>query len=287
MKEALFYKKLKNKTVQCQLCPHFCALKESEIGKCKARKNIKGKLTSLSYGKPIAINIDPITKKPIHMFLQGTKTFSIGTAGCTLKCLFCQNAEIAHASPEQFKTKFREPKEIVRLAEKYKCPSISYTYNEPVTEYEYMLDIAKLAKKNKIKNILVSNGYINQEPLKELCRYIDAANIDLKAFTDEFYRKTCKASLNPVLETLKTLKKEKVHLEITNLIIPTLNDNLKDVEKMCIWIKENIGKDTPLHFSRFFPIYQLKDIPQTPLSTLEKVKKIADKYLSHVYLGNI
>lgn len=287
MKEALFYKKLKNKIVQCQLCPHFCALKEDEIGKCKARKNINCKLISLSYGKPVAIHIDPITKKPIYRYMQGTETFSIGTAGCTLKCSFCQNAEIAHASPEQFKTEFREPIEIIRLAKEYNCPSISYTYSEPVTMYEYMLDIAKLAKKHKIKNIMVSNGYINQEPLKELCKYLDAANIDLKAFREEFYKTTCKAKLEPVLETLKTLKKQKIHLEITNLIIPTLNDNLKDIEKMCIWIKNNLGKDTPLHFSRFFPMYQLKHIPETPLQTLEKAKIIADKHLNYVYLGNV
>jgi len=285
MREALFYKKLKDKKVQCFLCPHNCIISPSKRGICNVRENNNGILYSLTYGEPCTINIDPIEKKPIYNFLPGTKTLTIATMGCNLSCKQCQNYHISKT--EIFTQPFVPPEKIIELALKNKTPSISYSYTEPTIFYEYMLDIAKLAKKNKIKNILVSNGYISQKPLKELCKYIDAANIDLKAFTDEFYKKTCKASLKPVLETLKTLKKEKVHLEITNLIIPTLNDNLKDIEKMCIWIKENLGKDTPLHFSKFFPMYQLKDIPQTPLSTLEKVKKIADKYLSHVYLGNI
>lgn len=209
MKEALFYKKLKNKIVQCQLCPHFCVLKENELGKCLARKNIEAKLVSLSYGKPVAMHVDPIEKKPLYHFLTGTKSFSIGTAGCTLKCLFCQNVEIAHANPEDFPTNLIKPEEIVKLALKNNCKSISYTYTEPVTEIEYVLDIAKLAKESELKNIIVSNGYINEKPLRVLCKYIDAANIDMKGFTDKFYKQNCFGKLEPILKTLKILKEKK------------------------------------------------------------------------------
>lgn len=285
MKEALFYKKLKNKTVQCILCPHNCIIKNTKRGTCHVRENKEGILYTLTYGEPCTINIDPIEKKPIYNFLKGTKTLTVATMGCNLSCKQCQNYHISKT--EIFTQPFVSPEKIIEIALKNKTPSISFSYTEPTIYYEYMLDIAKLAKKHKIKNIIVSNGYINQEPLRRLINYIDAANIDIKAFTEEFYKKTCSASLKPVLETLKTLKKTKIHIEITNLIIPTLNDNIKDIEKMCIWINKNIGKDTTLHFSRFFPMYQLKHIPETPLSTLEKAKKVAKKHLNNVYLGNI
>lgn len=287
MKEALFYKKLKKNVVQCQLCPNFCVLKENGLGKCLARKNIEGKLISLSYGKPVAMHVDLIEKKPLYHLLPGTKSFSIGTAGCTLKCLFCQNVEIAHANPDQFHTKFIEPKQIVQLAKENNCKSISYTYTEPVTQIEYVLDIAKLARKNKIKNVIVSNGYINEKPLKLLCKYIDATNIDLKGFTDEFYNKNCLGKLKPVLNALKILKKNKVWLEITNLIIPRLNNNPIEIEKMCKWIKNNLD-DVPLHFSRFFPMYKLTNKEETSAKTLENAYNIAKKQgVKYVYIGNI
>lgn len=287
MKEALFYKKLKKKVVRCFLCPNFCVINENELGKCLARKNINGKLISLSYGKPVAINIDPIEKKPLYHFLPGTKTFSIGTAGCTLKCDFCQNYEIAQTSPEDFSAKVIGPEEIIKKARENNCRSISYTYNEPTAFYEYVLDIAKLARKNKIKNIIVSNGYINEEPLKRLIKYIDAANIDLKGFTEIFYKKNCFGSLKPVLNALKILKSN-VWLEITNLIIPGLNDNQKDIDKMCRWIKKNLGSDIPLHFSRFFPMHKMLNKQITPVETLEKAYKIAkNNGINYVYIGNV
>lgn len=286
MKEALYYKKLKNKIVQCQLCPHFCVLKQDEVGKCRVRQNISGTLYSLVFGKACSIAIDPIEKKPLYRFLPGTKTLSIATVGCNLSCLQCQNYEISQVGPT-ITLPTTQPKKIIETALKEKCPSISYTYSEPTIAYEYVLSIAKLAKKNNIKNIIVSNGFINPEPLKKLCKYLNAANIDIKSFRESFYKKVCKSSLKPVLEALKILKENNIHIEITNLLIPTLNDNPKEIEEMCKWIKENLGEKTPLHFSRFFPMYQLKDVPITPIETLEKAKQIGDKYLKYVYIGNV
>ncbi len=286
MISALFYKKIRDKTVQCQLCPHFCTLKKEREGKCRVRKNIDGKLFSLSYARPVSINIDPISKKPIYHMLQGTETFSIGMAGCNLKCNHCQNWEISQESPEKFITQEVNARDLIRKALKLKCPSISYTYTEPLVSYEFVLDIAKLAKESSLKNIIVSNGFINKEPLIELCKYLDAANIDIKAFNEEFYKKICNARLKPVLESLKTLKENKVHIEITNLIIPGLNDNFREIEEMCKWIKNNLG-DVPIHFSRFFPMYKMKDKEPTPLKTLEKAYKIAKRHLSFVHLGNV
>ncbi|MDD5133408.1 MAG: AmmeMemoRadiSam system radical SAM enzyme [Candidatus Nanoarchaeia archaeon] len=287
MKEALFYKKLKNKIVQCQLCPNFCVLKENEPGKCLARKNISGKLISLSYGKPIAMNIDPIEKKPFFHFMPGEKVFSIGTAGCTFKCLNCQNFDISQISPEDISTQFVSPEEIIDKVKKSGCKIIAYTYSEPTTMFEYMLDICKLAKKEKIKNVFVSNGYINEKPLQELCKYIDTANIDLKSINNEFYEKICSGKLEPVLKALKILHKNKVWIEITNLIIPRLNDSSKDIEKLCKWVK-NLDKNIPIHFSRFFPMYKLLNKPETPNKTLENAYKIAKKQgLKYIYIGNL
>ena len=285
MKEALFYKKLKNK-VQCNLCPHNCVIKEESTGLCRVRKNIKGKLYSLVYAKPVAIQLDPLTKKPLYHFLPGENALSIGTVGCQMACWSCQNYHISQANPEEYQINEVPPEKIIEMCIKNNCRVIAYTYNDPVVFYEYMLDIAKLAKKNGIKNIIVSNGYINEEPLKELCKYIDAANIDLKSMSNKFYEKYCNGRLAPVLNCLKILKKEKVYFEITNLIIPGANDKSKDFERLANWISENLG-DIVLHFSRFFPMYKLEDVKETPVKTMDMAKKIGEKYLSYVYLGNI
>ena len=285
MKEALYYKKLKD-SVQCQLCPHFCTLKENQFGICNVRQNIKGKLISQNYGRLISKGIDPIEKKPFYHFLPNTQTYSIATVGCNLKCLHCQNADISQANITDFQVPLTTPDEIVKEAAENNCKSISYTYTEPTIQYEFMLDTAKLAKKTKLKNCIVSNGYINPEPLKELCKYIDAANIDLKSFNKKFYKEICKAELKPVLNSLKILKQNNIHLEITNLIIPTKNDDLKEIDQMCKWIKDNLG-DIPLHFSRFFPMYKMLNFPPTTIETLKKAKEIAEKYLDNVHLGNI
>lgn len=286
MKEALFYKKLKNKIVRCELCPRLCLISAGKRGNCCVRENIKGKLYSLVYGKAVAVNIDPIEKKPLYHFLPGSKVFSFGTAGCNLHCMFCQNWEISQAKPENRESDELNPKDIVKQAKWKGCKSIAYTYSEPTIFYEYMLDTAKLARKHGLKNVLVSNGFINEKPLKGLCKYIDAANIDLKAFSDEFYKKYTQSSLKPILNTLKILKKNKIHLEITNLIIPRLNDNKFEIDKMCRWIRNNLGKGTVIHFSRFFPSYKTYEYP-TSLKVLNMAREIAKKYLDYVYVGNI
>lgn len=286
MKEALFYKK-EGDSIKCELCPRNCTIKENKKGWCSVRKNIKNKLYSLVYNKPCAMHVDDISKKPLYHFQPGSKSFSIGTVGCNLGCEFCQNYTIARALPEEHDFQEVKPEEVVKLAIKNNCSSIAYTYTEPGIFLEYVLDTAKLAKKSNIKNVIVSNGFINEKPLKELCKYIDTANIDLKAFNDNFYKKYCKAFLSPVLDSLKILKEKKIWLEITNLVIPGLNDNPKEFEKMCKWIKNELGKEIPLHLSRFYPYYKLDHIQPTSLQTLKKLSKIAREYLDYVYIGNI
>jgi pyruvate formate lyase activating enzyme len=287
MKEAKYYKKLKNNTVQCELCPHSCVIKDGDIGFCNVRKNENGKLYSLVYGKSISAQIDPIEKKPLYHFLPGSRTLSIGTVGCNLKCQFCQNWQTAQAKPDDFYVKDMLPGEIIKKAQENECKIISYTYNEPTVFFEYMIETAKLAKKAGIKNTMVSNGFISAKPLQELCQYLDAANIDLKSYDDAFYKKICKAHLNPVLDTLQYLHK-KVWLEITNLIIPTLNDKPKNTQSLCKWIKENLSLNVPMHFSAFYPCYQLQNIPPTSPEILLKARRTAlSMGFRHAYIGNI
>lgn len=288
MKEARYYKKLPKKTVQCQLCPKFCVIKDGKNGNCKARGNRNGKLYSLVYAKPCAVNIDPVEKKPQFHFLPGTNAYSIGTAGCNLHCKFCQNWEISQYSPDDVPFVEMLPEKIVNEALANGCSSIAYTYNDPIVFIEYAIDTAKIAKKKGLKNIFVTNGYINQEPLKELCKYMDAFHIDLKGFNDKFYKEVCDGTLKPVLETLKTLSKEKIWFEIIHLTVPKLTDDMDEIKKMCAWIKKELGADTVLHFSRFFPCYKMGDYPPTGENTLLKAGEIAKKAgLNHVYIGNI
>ncbi len=286
MKETQFYKKLKNNIVQCRLCPHFCTIKHNNIGKCRVRKNINGKLYSLSYGKPVSINLDPITKKPLYHYLANTLTFSIGMAGCNFSCQWCQNWSLSQKSPEESKVKEISPEELVDEALKSGCPSISYTYSEPLISYEYVSDIAKLAKKKGLKNILVTNGFINKEPFEKLAPYIDAANIDLKSFKESFYNKYCGSKLQPVLETIKRFHKAGIHIEITTLIIPGLNDSSLELEKIAKFIA-SIDRNIPWHISRFFPHYKMLNKEITPLETMKKAEKIGKKYLENVHLGNV
>jgi pyruvate formate lyase activating enzyme len=289
MKEALYYEKLNNNLVKCELCPWLCNIQPNNRGICGVRQNLKGKLYSLVYARPCAVHVDPIEKKPLYHFMPGARAFSIATIGCNFFCGFCQNWQISKADVANVEKEYDElaPERAVELCKKEKCNIISYTYTEPTIFYEYMLDIAKVAKKQGIKNTIVSNGYINEAPLKELCKYIDGANIDLKGFTDEFYRKICKGKLEPVLNTLKTLRREGVWLEITNLLVPGLNDDFKKIEEMSEWISKELGKDVPLHFSRFHPDYKITDAEPTPMETLEKARKIAEEYLNYVYIGNV
>jgi pyruvate formate lyase activating enzyme len=284
---AMHWEELTENVVHCHLCPNNCLIKPGARGVCGVRENRDGKLYTLVFGLPCAVHIDPIEKKPLFHFLPRSSVLSIATAGCNLRCKFCQNYDISQRKPEELQNFRLGPKEVVQMAKKRRTPSIAYTYSEPTIFYEYMLETAKLAKKAGIKNTIHSNGYINPEPLRKLCPYLDAANIDLKGFTDQFYRELTFGRLQPVLRTLKILKEEGVHLEITNLIIPTKNDDLVVIKRMCEWIRDSLGRDVPVHFSRFWPKYKLTNLPPTPVEILERARDIAIQVgLKYVYIGN-
>lgn len=286
--EARYYEKLPDREIKCNLCPRFCKLGDKERGFCGVRENQNGKYYTLVYGKVASLNIDPIEKKPFFHFLPGSEAFSLATAGCNLSCKFCQNWEISQMRPEQVRNIHLPPEAVVETAEKYNCPVIAYTYSEPVIFYEFMYDTAVMARRKGIKNVVVSAGYINPEPLADLMKVVEAIKIDLKAFTQDFYTNYVRGELQPVLNTIKQIAKSKVWLEIVYLVIPTLNDNPEDIRKMCRWLKEEIGPDYPLHFSRFHPMYLIKNLPPTPVSTLEKLREIAlTEGLHYVYLGNV
>lgn len=287
-KEARKYTKLLSGDIQCLLCPRECVIKDGQTGTCRVRKNIKGKLDSLVYAQAAAANVDPIEKKPLFHFMPRSETFSIATAGCNLRCIFCQNWSLSQTEPDNIEYTPRSPEQIVLLAKKNSCPSISYTYSEPVVFFEYMYDCAYLAKQNNIKNVLITSGYINPQPLKELCTVIDAANVDLKGFSDNVYRQVAAAKLAPVLESLKILKEKGVWLEVGYLVIPSFNDSNEELKTASNWIVKNLGPDVPLHFLRFFPMHKLTNLPPTPVTTLENACKIAKKSgLNYVYIGNV
>ena len=286
--EARHYRKLKRRIVQCYRCPNLCKIKPGERSFCRTRINRDGKLYTLAYSNPCAVHIDPIEKKPLFHFLPSTKVLSIATAGCTFRCKYCQNWEISQFRPEETVNYDLSPKDVVNLAKRYKTPSIASTYSEPTAFYEYMYDVSKLAKKEGIKTTMHSNGSINSEPLEELCEYLDAANIDLKFFDHDKYFKVSHGYLSTVLETIETLYKKGIHVEITNLVVPSLNDNEKEIKKMATWIFEHLGPDVPIHFSRFYPTYKLKNLPPTPVKTLELARDIAMEVgLQYVYVGNV
>jgi len=283
---ALYWENTEN-GISCRLCPHGCVLKEGKTGICRARINIDNSLYTMAYGNLCSLSIDPIEKKPLFHFLPSSKTLSLAIEGCTFRCLNCQNSYISQTSPSDFSELNLSPSEVVEMAVKNDCLSISYTYSEPVVFYEYMLDTAKLARQRGIKNVLVSNGYINPEPLLQLCSYIDAANIDLKSFDDEAYKKLTGGSLEPVKRALKILHENNVWLEITNLIIPGFTDNLSNIKEMSEWLTGNGFSDIPLHFSKFYPTYKLKNTEPTSYDILLKAKKTATGTgIKYVYLGN-
>lgn len=287
-KEALHYSSLDKSRVKCALCPHQCILNDGQRGLCKVREPKDGKLYSLVYELPCSMHIDPIEKKPMYHMLPGSKSFSIATVGCNLRCKFCQNWQISQEYPENSENKRVPCSEIVRLAEKNKCRSIAYTYSEPTVFYEYMYNTARIAKTRNIKNIWVTGGFIKAKPLIELCTVIDAANIDFKAYSDDYLREVCNERLEPLLNTLKIAKENGIWIELTNLVVPTLNDDFAMIKDMCAWIRENLGRDTPLHFSRFWPMYKLKNLPPTPMNTLKKAREIArGEGLNYVYIGNV
>lgn len=290
MKEALYYEKLKEVQVNCHLCPHNCVIKKDKTGICRNRKNINGVLYSLNYAKVSSVNLDPIEKKPLYHFYPGSKILSLGTLGCNLGCLFCQNFLISQASAEEDPNMVQNllPEEAVKLALKYKNSGnigIAYTYNEPFIWYEYVYETARLAKKNNLKNVLVTNGFVNKAPLLDVLTFIDAANIDLKSMSEDFYEKICYARLEPVLDTIKTMK-EKCLIELTNLVITNKNDSEEDIKNLVDWVYNNLGTDTPLHFSAYRPCYKMNE-KATDEKKLEFAYNYASKKLNYVYVGNI
>jgi pyruvate formate lyase activating enzyme len=287
--EARWWETDANGKVHCYLCPRHCHIGEGQAGFCFIRVNRGGKLYSLGYASPAAIQIDPIEKKPLNHFLPGTKIFSMGTAGCNMGCFFCQNWDISKSRSDQVHSTHVEPEQVVELAIHYSCPSIAFTYNEPTIWAEYVIDICKIAHARGLNTVMVSNGYITEKAFHEVYDHIDAANIDLKAFTENFYGKITLTHLEPVLETLVRLKKEtSVWFEITNLMIPTLNDDKAETRKLAEWILTHLGPDVPLHFTAFHPDFKLQDKPRTPPETLHSARKIArEAGLHYVYEGNI
>jgi len=274
--------------IQCELCPKGCLIKPGQSGDCRIRVNIDGKLCAVTYGYPSAVHVDPIEKKPLNHFLPGTLVFSIATVGCNLHCKNCQNWEISQQDPERASATYLPPASVANIAKQNRCLSVAYTYTDPVVFYEYTLDSSIEVHQAGLKNVLVTAGYLNDKPFRELCRYVDAANIDLKAFSDKFYRDVCDATLKPVLNSLVTAKSMGVLVEVTNLIIPTLNDKDEDIKSLCRWVKQNMGRETPLHFSRFSPQYRMRHLPPTPASTLKRARDIAQaEGLYFVYVGNI
>jgi len=288
LREAMFYKVLGDGEVQCQMCFRRCIIPEGQRGFCRNRENQGGKLYSVVYARPSAVHTDPIEKEPQYHFLPGSHILCLGTAGCNFRCRHCHNWHLSQRSLEEMEYVYElMPEEVVELALEKGIPTLSFTYNEPTSFYEYVYDIAKLAKKKGLRIIWHSNGAINPAPLETLLRYTDGVTIDLKGFSQRAYDNSS-AQLEPVLRTLKIIKKEGKWLEIVNLVIPTINDDPTEIRKMCIWIKENLGVDVPLHFSRFFPAYKLTQLPPTPISTLEKAYQIAREVgLNYVSIGNV
>jgi pyruvate formate lyase activating enzyme len=280
-KEAMYYQ-VKGDEIKCLLCPHMCRLKKGSIGICGIRKNMDMKLESMSYAQVTSIAVDPIEKKPLRRFLPGTNILSVGSYGCNLRCPWCQNFNISQSKPSY--TKQVTPKEIIKVAIENKQKSIAYTYNEPLINYEYVYETARLAKSYNLNNVLVTAAYINEEPLKELLPYIDAMNIDLKCFNNERFRKYCHGDLNYIKNAIM-LAADNTHVEITTLIVPKFNDDLNELDKMFSWISRKSTR-IPLHIARYFPRYQFRE-SATDLMLMQEIKKIAENYLENVYLGNV
>lgn len=287
-KEAMFYEKLDDKKVHCFLCPHNCSISAEGRGLCGVRRNIDGTLYSLNYGEISSIGVDPIEKKPLNRFHPGAYILSVGSVGCNLKCPFCQNHSIAQVKSEEINTHYASSDEIVAKAldlRKQGNIGIAYTYNEPSIWYEFVYETAKKANDKGLLNVLVTNGYIGIEPLMQLLPYVDAMNIDLKAYNDKFYSELVKGGLEDVKETIRRSAAH-CHVEVTTLVIPGWNDSREEMEEEARWLA-SLSRDIPLHLSRYFPKYQMTDRAPTPLDTLIDLKKTADRYLKYVYLGNV
>ena len=288
VRPARWYDELDDGMVRCRLCPRECVVADVERGYCGVRENRGGEYVTLVYGSVCSFAIDPIEKKPLYHYLPGTNALSLATAGCNMECLFCQNWEISQVRPEQVESIELLPERIVETARAQQCPTIAYTYSEPVIFYEYMYDTAELGRERGVGSVMISNGYIHEEPLREVCRQLTGVKIDLKAFTEEFYTEWCAGELAPVLETLEVLIDIGIHTEIVVLLIPTLNDSVEEIGAMARWIVEHLGSDVPLQFSRFHPIYRLQNLPPTPVATLERARTTAlETGVNYVYIGNV
>lgn len=304
--ECKYYLTLADGRVECQLCPHHCRIADGKTGICRSRRNEGGKLISDVYGRPCSLAIDPIEKKPLYHFHPGTTCLSLACTGCNFRCLNCQNHDISQAKPSDVGYYELSPETVVRLCQEHHCPGIAYTYTEPLTYIEYITDTARLAHDAGLWNILVTAGYVCREPLNDLLPFLDAANVDLKAFSDDFYRNVCGGRLQPVLDTILAMRDAGVWIELTNLVIPSMNrrdgiqedrtasatatgnDDMETIRLMCRWIADNGLADNPLHFSRFFPRFKMRNTPPTPVSTLQRAKQIAhEEGLRNVYLGNV
>jgi len=286
--EAQFYEKLPFKKTRCKLCPRECVIDDRERGYCGVRENRGGTYYSLVHSRVCAAHIDPIEKKPLFHFCPGTLAFSVATAGCNVNCKFCQNWDISQSRPEQVRSNYLPPKDLANLAQQNRCPAIAYTYSEPVVFYEFMRDAADAAHALGIKSVVVSGGFIQQDPLKKLCPSVDAIKVDLKSFSEKYYKEVVNGELKPVLDAIVTMRKLGMWTELVYLVVSTLNDSGAEFRSLAQWVKSNLGPDVPLHFSRFYPQYLLKNLPPTPMQTLDRAKAIADaEGLHYVYLGNV
>ena len=286
--ECRYYQRLAGGVVECLLCPHHCRIADGKTGICRSRRNHGGMLASEVYAKPCALAIDPVEKKPLYHFHPGTTCLSLACTGCNFRCLNCQNHDISQVSPSAVDHYALTPAEVVSLCRKHHCPGIAYTYTEPLTYIEYVTDTARLAREAGLWNTLVTAGYVCQGPLSDLLPYLDAANVDLKSFSDDIYRRVSGGRLQPVLDSILAMRDAGVWLELTNLVIPGMNDDMDMIRRMCRWLVDNGLAGTPLHFSRFFPRYQMQHIPPTPLSTLQSARRMAEEEgIKHVYLGNV
>ena len=286
--ECRYYHRLADGRVACTLCPHHCRIAEGKTGVCRSRRNQGGVLVSEVYGKPCALAIDPIEKKPLYHFHPGTTCLSLACTGCNFRCLNCQNHDISQIAPLDTSHYELPPEAVVALCQQHHCPGIAYTYTEPLTYLEYIADIARLAHDAGLWNILVTAGYVCQEPLADLLPYLDAANVDLKSFSDDIYKRVSGGHLQPVLDTIIAMKQAGVWVEITNLVIPGINDDMNMIRRMCRWLNDNRLAEAPLHFTRFFPRYRMQDIPPTPLPTLQAAQRVAEEEgIKYVYLGNV
>jgi pyruvate formate lyase activating enzyme len=281
-KEALYYEKLDGGKVRCNLCPHRCVIADERRGKCRLRENRSGRLMALSYGRTVTLNVDPIEKKPLYHFMPGSLILSIGPNGCTLFCRHCQNWSI---SQEEVPVRYLSPEELVKLAGQGGSIGVAFTYTEPLLWFEYLKDVAPMLRDNGLKTVLVTNGYLNEEPAREIVSIVDAFNVDLKSMSDDFYREYCGGSVEPVRRFIE-IASGAAHVEVTTLLIPGLNDSTEELGELVDWLS-GVSPDIPLHFSRFFPHYKMTDKPPTPRNSLENAYAIAKDKLNYVYIGNI